>query len=55
MQRPVAIDAFEGLKSKAVGEAIYEPGKSGEIVRVADVVSGKVNAYQHNLDRHWKL
>lgn len=53
--RPVEIDAFEGLKSKAVSEAIYESGKSGEVVKIKDVISGKVNAYQRDLDRYWKL
>ena len=53
--RNVEIDAEEGLKSKAVSEAIYESGKSGQVVKVADVLRGKVNAYQRDLDRHWKL
>ena len=42
--RPVEIDAEEGMRSKAVSEAIYESGKSGQVVKVADVVSGKVDA-----------
>jgi len=53
--RDVEIDATEGLKSKAVSEAVYESGKSGKVVKVSDVVSGKVNAYQRDLDRYWKL
>tara|TARA_Y100000588_G_scaffold238903_1_gene252643 strand:+ start:425 stop:595 length:171 start_codon:yes stop_codon:yes gene_type:complete len=51
----VEIDAEEGLKSKAISEAIYESGKSGEVVKVADVIRGKANAYQRDLDRYWKL
>ena len=53
--RPVEIDAHEGMLSKAVSEAIYESGKSGQVVKVKDVVSGKVNAYQRDVDRYWKL
>ena len=53
--RNVEIDAEEGLKSKAVSEAIYESGKSGQVVKVDDVVKGKVNAYQRDVDRYWKL
>ena len=49
------IDAEEGLRSKAVSEAIYESGKSGEVVKVADVLSGKIDAYQRDVDRMWKL
>lgn len=53
--RKVEIDAEEGLKSKAVSEAIYESGKAGTVVKVADVISGKVNAWQKDIDRAWKL
>ncbi|MDP6038857.1 MAG: Gfo/Idh/MocA family oxidoreductase [Candidatus Latescibacteria bacterium] len=53
--RDVEIDAEEGLKSKAVSEAIYESGKTGQVVKVRDVVSGKINAYQRDVDRMWKL
>lgn len=53
--RNVEIDAEEGLRSKSVSEAIYESGKSGQVVKVADVLKGKVNAYQRDLDRYWKL
>ena len=40
-ERPVEIDAEEGLRSKAVSEAIYESGQSGQVVQVADVLAGK--------------
>jgi predicted dehydrogenase len=53
--RAVEIDAEEGLRSKAVSEAIYESGKCGQVVKVADVLKGKVDAYQRDVDRAWKL
>ncbi len=53
--RKVEIDAEEGLRSKAVSEAIYESGLSRQVVKVADVLSGKVNAYQRDVDKYWKL
>ena len=53
--RNVEIDAEEGLRSKAVSEAIYESGKTGKVVKVADVVSGKAREYQKDIDRMWKL
>ena len=40
---------------KAVSEAVYESGKCGQVVKVKDVLSGKVNAYQKDVDRMWKL
>lgn len=53
--RPVEIDAEEGLRSKAVCEAIYESGQSGQVVQVADVLAGKIDAYQRDIDRAWGL
>jgi hypothetical protein len=47
--RPVEIDVEEGLRSKAVSEAIYESGKSGQVVKVTDVLKGKVDAYQRDV------
>ena len=49
------IDVDEGLRSKAVSEAVYESGKAGQVVRVADVLRGKVDSYQRDVDRMWKL
>ena len=49
--RPVEIDVEEGLRSKAVSEAICESGKSGQVVKVADVLKGKVDAYQRDVNR----
>ena len=53
--RPVELDAEEGLRSKAVSEAVYESGKAKQVVKVADVLRGKVDAYQRDVDRYWKL
>ena len=53
--RNVEIDAPEGLRSKSVSEAIYESGRTGQVVKVADVLSGKCDAYQRDIDRYWKL
>ena len=53
--RDVEINAEEGLRSKAVSEALYESGTSGEVVKVNDVIKGKVNAYQRDIDDYWKL
>ena len=53
--RPVEIDVEEGLRSKAVSEAIYESGHSGQVVQVADVLEGKVDAYQRDVDQAWGL
>ena len=53
--RQVEIDAEEGMRSKAVSEAIYESGKVKQVVKVADVLKGKADAYQRDLNKYWKL
>ena len=53
--RNVEIDAEEGLRSKAISEAIYESGRTGRVVKTAEVLSGKVEAYQRDVDQYWKL
>ena len=53
--RNVEIDAEEGLRSKAICEAIFESGKSGQVVKITDVLNGKVDAYQRDVNRYWKL
>ncbi|HCR19065.1 MAG TPA: hypothetical protein DIU35_16425 [Candidatus Latescibacteria bacterium] len=53
--RNVEIDAEEGLRSKAVCEALYESGKTKQVVKLSDVLKGTVNAYQRDVDRYWKL
>ena len=49
------VDGWEGLRSLAVCQAIYESAYAGQPVRVADVVDGKVDAYQQPIDEHWQL
>lgn len=49
------IDGWEGLRSLAIGDAIYESALTGEVVRVDDVVSGKRATFQAPIDEHWGL
>lgn len=51
----VEVDAWDGLKSLAVCEAVYESAVSGEVVKVDDVISGKVDAYQAPINEHWGI
>jgi len=43
------------LQAKAISIAIYESAWSGEAVRLADVLDGKVKGYQREIDEHWGL
>jgi len=54
-RRPPEVDGWTGLQAKAISIAIYESAWSGEAVRLADVLDGKVNGYQREIDEHWGL
>ncbi len=49
------IDGWEGMRSLALGDAIYESGLTGEVISVDDVLSGKRSAFQDPIDEHWGL
>ncbi|MCC6456431.1 MAG: Gfo/Idh/MocA family oxidoreductase [Caldilineaceae bacterium] len=49
------VDATEGIKSLALGEAIYESAFTGEAIKVDDVLSGKLDSYQAPINAHWNL
>jgi predicted dehydrogenase len=51
----VEVDAWDGLKSLAVCEAIYESAVCGQVVKVDDVASGIVDAYQAPINEHWGI
>ena len=53
--RAVEVSCEVGLKAKAVAFAIYESAVSGQAVRVDDVLSGKVDAYQRWLNEKWGI
>jgi len=49
------VDAAEGIKSLAIGEAIYESAFTGDVIKVDDVLSGKRDSYQSAINAHWNL
>jgi predicted dehydrogenase len=49
------VDAAEGIKSLAIGEAIYESAFTGDVIRVDDVLSGKRDSYQAPINAYWNL
>ncbi|MFP3897347.1 MAG: Gfo/Idh/MocA family protein [Anaerolineales bacterium] len=51
----VEVNGWEGLRSLAVCEAIYESALTGEPIAVEDVVSGERDRYQQSIDAHWGL
>ena len=53
--RSPEVDGRSGLQSKAIAIALYESGYSGESVKIADVLDGHINGYQHEIDEYWGL
>jgi UDP-N-acetyl-2-amino-2-deoxyglucuronate dehydrogenase len=51
----VEVDGWEGLRSLAICEAVYESASTGEVIRVDDVISGERGSYQAPIDEHWGL
>lgn len=49
------IDGWEGLKALAICDAIYESSWYGQAVFVQDVMDGKVEGYQKEINEHWGL
>jgi predicted dehydrogenase len=49
------VGAAEGIKSLALGEAIYESAFTGDVVKVDDILSGKRDTYQSPINAHWNL
>ena len=49
------IGGEKAMMAKAVCLAMYESQFCGRPVTIADVISGKVNAYQKPVDEYWKI
>ena len=54
-RRKPEIDAWEGLKSKAISETVYESAAAGKAISFDDVVACKVEEYQGPINRKWGL
>lgn len=53
-RRAPEVDGWDGLKTLALTEAIYESSLIGSSVNIADVLSGRVGeAWQKDIDAHW--
>ena len=49
------VDGWDGFKAKAIAEAIYESAWTGKSVLVDDVISGKVEDYQKDINAKWGI
>jgi predicted dehydrogenase len=53
--REPEMDGYAGLAAKALCEACYESATAGTPVKFADVLEGKIDAYQRPIDAFWDL
>ncbi len=52
--RPPEVDGWDGLRTLAIVEAIYESALTGSAIRTEDILSGKVGAaWQTDIDAYW--
>lgn len=49
------VSGWEGLKALAICDAIYESSWSKKAVRIKDVLEGKIEGYQQEINQHWGL
>ncbi len=48
--RKPEVDGWEGLRAKAIADAIYESSTTGRAVRIDDVIEGRVEEYQRPIN-----
>ena len=53
--RPPELDGWDGLKAEAGPLAFFESATSGEVVKLDDVLSGRVDAYQQEVNEKWQI
>ena len=49
------MDGHDGLRAKALCEACYESATAGRPVKYADVLEGRIDAYQQPIDSFWGI
>jgi len=54
-RRSPEVSGREALASQAICEAIYESSIKGQAVSVKDVLEGRIDTYQREINEHWKI
>ncbi|MEM3041040.1 MAG: Gfo/Idh/MocA family oxidoreductase [Nitrososphaerota archaeon] len=54
-KRPPEITGEDALAAQAICDAILESATVGEAVSVKDVVEGRIDAYQREINEYWKI
>jgi predicted dehydrogenase len=53
--REPEVTGWDGFAAQAICDAIYESSYCGQAVNLDDVISGKIEAYQRDINEHWGL
>lgn len=53
--REPEVTGWDGFAAQAICEAFYESAYRGQAVKIDDVISGKIDAYQADINKHWGL
>jgi predicted dehydrogenase len=53
--REPEVTGWDGFTAQAICDAIYESAYCGQAVKVDNVISGKIEAYQADINEHWGL
>lgn len=54
-QRPPELSGIDGLKAQVIPIAFFESSACGQAVKVDDVFSGRVDAYQQEINDKWQI
>jgi UDP-N-acetyl-2-amino-2-deoxyglucuronate dehydrogenase len=53
--RTPEVDGASGMRAKAIAESIYDSAATGQVVRMEDVLSGRTDQYQREIDARYGL
>lgn len=53
--REPEVTGWDGFAAQGICDAIYESAYCGQAVSVDDVISGEIEAYQADINKHWGL
>ncbi len=54
-QRRPELDGWDGLKAQAISIALFESSACGQVVKVEDVLSERIDAYQQEINDKWQI
>jgi predicted dehydrogenase len=53
--RPPEVTGYDGFMAQAICDAVYESAYLNQSVKILDVVDGKINNFQKEIDEYWGI